>query len=375
MRNRHWHTAFFFCATCLCCWNGTAFSAYNPAGVHQIITRMGQELAADPLIPGLSIAVLEKGGTRPVLAAFGVACIENSTPMTTLSKFKVGSVTKLFTASLIHRLIKQGKLAYDTPISQFFPTFPRGNEITVANLLNHTSGIEDMLSLPRVQANMAKYRTPQELLEIIRAHPLLFQPGTQQKYSNSGYLMLAEISEQVSGKSYSRQIADLFIKKLGMASLVVGSDTAIVPELACGYSYAEGSGLILPIAASIAIAKGTGNLEGTPGDIVRLVNLATVFGTDVPQNIPLTPLILSNGEEARFIAEGYTGSFLNGYTLFMFTNPPITLAGKLGSFPGFGSVYFYDQQTQIAVAISVNNEHAIDKIITLGAKILHELRN
>ena len=123
----------------------------------------------------------------------------------------------------------------------------------------------------------------------------------------------------------------------------------------------------------------SGNLETSPSELVRLVNLGTVLRNNVFETLPLTPLKLSNGKTAQFTAKGKdwecTESFLDGCTLFEFKTPAITLVGKLGSFPGFGTAYFYDRETKMAVAISVNNEKSFFQAIGLGAKIMHELRS
>lgn len=362
---------------------GDAYARYDEENVRRVITEMGGKLAADPDVPGLSIAVLQKGGDRPVAAAFGTACIENSTPMTVQSRFKIGSVTKVYTAALTHRFIEEGRLAYDTPLDSFFPGFSDGGTITVRHLLEHTSGIADMLALADVRANVAKYRTPQELITMVERQPLAFQPGTQQAYCNTGFLILAEICERVSGKSYEDLVQEMFTHGLGMGSLVPGNDTAIVPRQSCGYTSAGGAGGIgkggvqLPMAASLGMAKGTGNLQATPSDVVRLVNLDRVLKDDVLGTVALEPLRLPDGRAA--LKADKSGAFsmgeLDGCSLFLFHDPEMKLVGKLGLFPGFGTAYLYDRQTGIAVAISVNNERAMPLIVPLGAGILRALRD
>jgi Beta-lactamase class C and other penicillin binding proteins len=149
-----------------------AQARFDAVQVQKIITEMGSKAAADPGVPGLSIAVLQKGGDEPVTAAFGAACLENATPMTTESRFKIGSVTKVFTAALIHRYIEDGKIAYDTPIARFFPGFPNGGAITIRNLLEHSSGIIDMLHLSAVRDNMAKHWSQEVLIAMAGEQPL-----------------------------------------------------------------------------------------------------------------------------------------------------------------------------------------------------------
>lgn len=362
-------------ALCAC---GSAHAGYDAAKARRIVTELGAKTAASPDVPGMSIAVLQKGGDDPVAVAFGTACIENATPMNTQSRFKIGSVTKVFTGALIHRFIEDGKLAYDTPIDRFFPGFPDGGTITVRHLLEHTSGIVDMLGLAEVRANPVRNWPPAELVALVEKQPLAFRPGARQAYSNTGFLMLAVICERISGRTYDDLVGEMFTRGLGMASLVPGNDTAIVPHLSCGYaSGGESGALQLPMMASLAVAKGTGNLEATPSDVVRLVNLDRVLQDDVLDTVPLAPLKLPDGQVALVASKTgrYSLGELDGCTLFLFDTPKIALVGKLGSFPGFGTVYFYDRQTKIAVAISVNNERAISRAITLGADILSALRN
>ena len=344
-------------------------------GIRSTVVALAAKKAALPEVPGLSVALLRKGEDTPVCAAFGNASLENPTPLTTASRFKIGSVTKVFTATLIHRLIEEGKLDYNAPISRFFPTYPNGKNITVRNLLEHTSGMPEMLALAQVQQNFVRYWSAEELIAMAAKQPPLFRPGTRQQYCNTGFLMLAVIAEKITGRPYGEQVLDMFVGKLGMKSLLVGVDGAVVPRLANGYT-SNGSEMQLPLAASIAIAKGTGNLEAAPDDVVRLVNLDRVLKNNVLESLPLRPLVLPDGKEAVSISKNnhYVSSELDGCTLFLFNEPGIDLTGKLGSFPGFGSAYFYDRQTGYAVAVSVNNEKAIPHAIALGAEILQAMR-
>lgn len=357
--------------------NLSAFAA-DGAEIRTLVSQLGKEAAADPDLPGLSIAVLKKGGGEPVAMAFGVACVENDVPMTPDSMIKIGSITKVFTAALIHRLIEKGQLDHDTTIDRFFPSFPDGDKIKIRHLLTHTSGIMDMLHLEAVYTNLTKCWPPDELIAMAGAGPRSFAPGTGQKYSNTGYLMLARIAEKVSGQNYEEQIREIFCEKLGMKSLRTGSDTAIVPKLSGGYTSSPEAGLSLPLMASIAIAKGAGNLLASPRDVVRMVNIGDVLKDNVFDSGPLAPLMLDNGMRSEFVADNggwtTTQSYLDGCALFIFEDPGITVVGHLGSFPGFGTVYFYDRETAFAVAISVNNERKITNAMLLGAKILSALR-
>ncbi|HWR03455.1 MAG TPA: serine hydrolase domain-containing protein [Humidesulfovibrio sp.] len=376
MRNTMRLQLFLLLLSTFCLAPAGAQARFDAANAQAVITELGQKAAAEPGIPGLSIAVLQKGGDEPVTAAFGTACVENGTPMTPETRFKIASVTKVFTAALVHRLIEEGKVAYDTPIERFFPGFPNGRGITVRNLLEHSSGIVDMLSLPAVRENMTRIWSPEVLIAMAGEQPLLFRPGTQQAYSNTGFLMLAVICERIAGQTYGDLVRGMFVERLGMKSLVAGDDKTIVPHLSCGYATGSDGGLSLPMMASLAVAKGTGNLEAAPRDVVRLVNLDRVLKKNVFDTAELEPLVLPGGWKAPpgKAESNVRISQLDGCELFVIGSPKITLVGKLGSFPGFGTAYFYDRQTKIAVVVSVNNERAISRAITLGADILRALR-
>ena len=368
--------AVVLCAMCLLLTACAGKKTHEADSVRGIVVALAAKKAADPNVPGLSVAVLRRGQDAPISAAFGKTSLENPTPVTTASRFKIGSVTKVFTATLIHRLIEEGRLSYDTPISQFFPTYPNGKAITVRNLLEHTSGIPEMLALPEVLQNLARYWSPEDLIGLVAKQPPLFKPGTRQLYCNTGFLMLAVITEKITGRTFAEQVQDEFVEKLGMKTLLAGVDGAVVPRLISGYSGSNGE-MQLPLAASIAIAMGTGNLEATPDDVVRLVNLDRIVKNNVMETLPLKPLVLADGKEAAVPSKEnhYLGSELDGCSLFLFSQPKIDLIGKLGSFPGFGTAYFYDRQTGYAVAVSVNNERAISHAIALGAEILEALRH
>lgn len=357
---------------------GASAFAVDRAEIEAIVGRLSKELKSDSALPGFSVAVLKKGEHEPVTMAFGTARVENDVPMTPASVFKVGSLTKVYTATLIHKLIEDGRLDYTTTIDRFYPEFPNGSHITVRHLLTHTSGIMEMLRLEAVATNPTKCWAPDELIAMAGAQPPFFAPGTNQMYCNTGYLILARIVEKVTGQTYEEQLRAVVFGKLDMKSLQPGTDTAVVSKMVGGYTSSPAVQLWMPMMASIAIAKGTGNLLGTPCDIVRLVNLGEVLKNNVFDTLPLAPLVLDDGKSTQYVADngGWSTvqSELDGCTLFIFGDPKITVLGKLGSFPGFGTVYFYDRQTSFAVAISVNNERRITDAMRLGARILEALR-
>jgi CubicO group peptidase (beta-lactamase class C family) len=153
--------------------------------------------------------------------------------------FQLASVTKQFTAAAILMLAEDGKLNLSDPIAKILPdTPPAWKDVTVENLLNHTSGIKSYTSLPSFQMTLRKDYTKKELIDLVRNLPLEFKPGEKFAYNNTGYFLLGMIIEKASGKSYGDFLAERIFKPLGMTSTRVNDLAAIIPNRATGYSRA-----------------------------------------------------------------------------------------------------------------------------------------
>jgi N-acyl-D-amino-acid deacylase len=172
-----------------------------------------------PYVPGTSVAVIRDG--KIVLAkGYGLANVKEKTPVTPHTNFRIASVSKQFTAMCIMMLRQRGLLDYDDPITRFFPDFPEiGKQITVHHLLGHTSGLvayEDII--PDDQSAQLKDRDVLELLKT--QHGTYFTPGTQYRYSNTGYALLALIVEEVSGKDFATFLKGNIFLPLAMSETV-----------------------------------------------------------------------------------------------------------------------------------------------------------
>jgi D-alanyl-D-alanine carboxypeptidase len=328
--------------------------------------------------PGVSVSVMRKGQTRPETLAAGKACIDNDVAVSEQTVMKVGSVTKLFTALRIQMLIAEGKLGYDTPMSRFFPQFPRASEITIQHLLTHTSGLPEMLMVEPLHSDFGRAWKPEEILDMVAKAPLEFTPGTKGKYSNTGYLVLGLIIEKVTGHPYAREIVDTIAKPLGMTALSAGDDQTIIPHESCGYAKNQDGTLRKPMLASMVPPFATGDLLMTSGDLVRLVNEGAVFKGDLLDNPPTKFYTLKDGRPAEkhehFLDMSYDKGHSEGFFVWRFKDRPMTLIGKLGMFPGFSSCFFYDPQTEYAVAVVTNLETAVMDAMQMSVRILEEKR-
>ena len=155
--------------------------------------------------------VLKKG--------YGLANMEWNIPNGTDTKHRVGSITKQFTSMLIMQLVEEGKVELDKPITTYLKDYPKetGDQVSIHHLLSHTSGVPNMTSFPGFFEDMS--RDPysvKELTEIFADSSLVFKPGEKFAYSNSGYILLGAIIEEVTGKSYEEVLHERILDPINM---------------------------------------------------------------------------------------------------------------------------------------------------------------
>ena len=168
--------------------------------------------------------------------AYGLADREWNIANTTDTKFRIGSITKQFTAACILQLIEQGKLSLDDRLSKFIPGFPKGDSVTIHMLLNHTSGIADYTELSDFGKVGTLTWSTDSMILFFRNRPYNYSPGTKFKYTNSGFFLLGYIIEKVSGQSYENYLRKNILDKLGMMNTGVDRLDTILPLRAKGYS-------------------------------------------------------------------------------------------------------------------------------------------
>ncbi len=173
--------------------------------------------------------------------AFGMANLELKVQMKPENVLQLASITKQFTSVAILILMEQGKLSLKDPLSKYIADFPRGNEITLHHLLNHTSGIKSYTNLPEFRTKTRLDMTPEEIISSIKNLSLEFNPNEKYEYSNSGYVLLGYIIEKLSGISYGDFIQKNIFDKLGMKNSYYGNSYKIIPNRANGYQFYEGN--------------------------------------------------------------------------------------------------------------------------------------
>lgn len=220
--------------------------------------------------PGIAI-LIAKNGIPLYKKSFGKSNIELNSNVNTESVFQIGSLTKQFTATAILMLEEKGKLKLTDNITKYLPEYPtNGNNITVHNLLNHTSGIRGRtpISDPKLMAIDMK---AEQLIEYFKKQPLKFNSGEQFSYSNSGYILLGRIIEIITGMSYEDFIENNIFKKLKMNNSRYGNNKEIIKNRASGYQF-NGKEYINATYMSLTIQYAAGSILSTVDDLLKWQN-------------------------------------------------------------------------------------------------------
>jgi CubicO group peptidase (beta-lactamase class C family) len=219
---------------------------------------------ASPNAPGATVLVM-KNDSIVFKKAYGLANLEERTPVTTTTNFRLASLTKQFTAMCIMMLAERRQLSYEDSVARFFPDFPTyAKAITVRHLLTHTSGLVDYESLiPDSQTVQVLDRDCLELMK--KVDSLYFPVGTKYQYSNTGYAILALIVEKVSGKRFAAFLKENIFDKVEMATTVAFENgISTVANRAYGYSKKDGQWILTDQSVTSAVLGDGGiysNLE------------------------------------------------------------------------------------------------------------------
>jgi D-alanyl-D-alanine carboxypeptidase len=229
-------------------------------------------------VPGLVVAV-RRSGEEPSVVASGRAELASGRGMTSLDRFRVGSLTKPIVATVILQLADEGRLSLDDSLARFLPgTLPDGDRITLRQLLNHRSGIGDYVDDPGFQAAVfaepSRVWAPQELIAIGAAMPRHFAPGAADRwdYSNTNYILLGLVAEAAGGEPIATLLRTRVFEPLGMTSTYYSAETSLRAPFAQGYVDLNGiSNLAVGTLVSPTVAGAAGAVASTGGDALRFV--------------------------------------------------------------------------------------------------------
>ena len=190
-------------------------------------------------ISGVSVAVAR--GLRVVHSqGYGYADVENERHATPETIYRVGSITKQFTAAAVMQLVDDGRIDLDASVTEYLPDFTAYSGVTVQQLLNHTSGIKNYTSLEDWWAALGVEMTPRRLTEFFLGWPSDFEPGSRFSYTNSGYVLLGMVLEEATGRPYGGLLNERIFVANRLTATAYCDDRRLVPNLAHGYELFDG---------------------------------------------------------------------------------------------------------------------------------------
>jgi D-alanyl-D-alanine carboxypeptidase len=304
-------------------------------------------------IPGLSIAVV-RGSDTLMMTGFGVANRGPGRPSTASTVYRIGSITKQFTAAAIMRLVDRGKIALDDRLSKYLPDVPKHwHATTIRQLLNHTSGIHSFTASPEWPKRQAEDMTPRQIIALVTKDSLDFPTGTAFSYNNTGYILLGMILEAVSGQTYAAHLQRELFVPLGLTQTNYCPSHPTDTLFADGYA-ADGDTVKPAQFLNMTQPYAAGAICSTVRDLAkwqRALANGGVVSADA-YRLMISSDTLPNGNPIGYgfgLATGQLG-----------THRYITHNGGINGFTSTG-FHFPDDSTE--VVILVNSESGPDQLV------------
>lgn len=250
--------------------SASAQSLPAPAAVHRLADSLSRAFVTSGGAPSVVVSVV-RGKDTLLLSGYGMADLENQTPATAKSVYRIGSVTKQFTAAAVMQLVEQGKVKLDDPIGKYLPSLPDPWEpVTVRQLLNHTSGIPSYTSLgPAWRSRWGEEMSTDTIVALSAGKPLDFPIGTKYAYNNSGYVILGMLIEKVTGRPWGEDLQERFAKPLGLSDTRNCLTESIIPNRGHGYEQKKEGGWVNSPFLAMSQPHAAGAMCSTAGDLVR----------------------------------------------------------------------------------------------------------
>jgi CubicO group peptidase (beta-lactamase class C family) len=305
--------------------------------------------------PGAAVVVMRRG--RVIYSAGrGLADVEARRPITPDTAFRLGSIVKQFTAATVLKLVAEGKMSLDDPISRFFPDWPQPSAgATVRQLLNHTSGLYDYSKIPGwIGKNRHRPWTTAELLAVFRDLPARAKPGENWEYNNGGYVMLGAIVEKVTGKAWHEAMAERITRPLGLRTIAFAAPSEANSAAALGYTGKDARQE--PVQLShMSVAHAAGGLHGSVRDMAR-------WAKALHRGRVVTPALYREMSRPARLADGSTDTYGFGFRLREIRGRPALVHGGAGGGLDTDSVYIPSEDLFVAVFAN-SDDPAVDPSI------------
>jgi len=287
---------------------------------------------------GMGSAAIAGNGEVVYQNAIGYSQINNDTktPATVKTKYRIGSITKMFTATMIFQLIDEGKLSLNTPLATYFPQMPNATRITIGEMLDHRSGLHNFTNDSLYATYMTKPQTEAAMLAIIVKEKPDFEPDARAEYSNTNFVLLGYIIEKITGKPYREELKKRVTSKIGLTDTYYGNKTNVANNEAYSYSFVD-KWQQQP-ETDMSIPGGAGALVSTPTDLVKFITA------------------LFNGKLISTGSLEHMKTMRDNYGMAMFVIPfyDKKAYGHNGGIDGFSSMLAYFPEDKLAVSYISN---------------------
>lgn len=283
--------------------------------------------------------------------AFGYAAISEKKrqPAKINTKYRIGSISKTFTAVMIYQLIEEGKLSLDTKLNKFFPKLPNADKITVNQMLRHRSGLFNYVSGANLYDMLAQPTSKKALLELFESQQASFAPGESAAYSNTNYALLTFIIEELDNKDFSKALQDRIVSKLNLDNTYYCDGMNIEDNEALSFTF-DGKQWIEHPKADVSWLVGAGGLVSTPTDMLTFIE--ALFTNKLLNQESL--------ESMKTIREGY-GAGLLPYPFY-----EKTAYGHSGGIEAYRSDVAYFPKEKVAIATTFNGLNYSKNNINIG---------
>jgi D-alanyl-D-alanine carboxypeptidase len=307
---------------------------FDKAKLDQYFDRLAEKNKA------MGTLVIAKDGKVIYSRSIGYAQVDETVkkPLTAESRYRIGSITKMYTAVMIYQLVEEGKLKLTDTLGKFFPQIPNAGKITLAQILAHRSGIHDSLVDPNMRTQpKTSPMTKDEMLALIVKGKPDFEPGTKHQYSNSGFTLLGMIIEKATGKTYAENLKQRITSKIGLKDTYIATGNIDVNNNeSLTYRY-SGSWKQEP-ETHPSILFGAGSIISTPADMAKFIYVLFELKLISKQHLAIMTTIQDD--------EG------SGMEPFEFGNR--TFYGHTGGGDNYGAWLVYMPAEKLALAYTTN---------------------
>jgi D-alanyl-D-alanine carboxypeptidase len=319
-----------------------------------------QRLAASN-VPAIAVAVL-RDGKAPHVVGRGFADIEQAAQADAATVFPIASITKVFVGVAVMLLQQDGRLSTSDKLARFLPDYPGAEQITLAQLLTHTSGVPNFTGIPAFADNQAKDWSPDQLVALFSKEPSSFPPGARCLYSDAGFILLGLVIEKASGQTFGDFVRHRITRPLAMTTTTMGSNRAIVPHRGAGYVGKRDAWQNAPYF-SLLTPFSAGGMISTVGDLVLIGQaLSPTSGFLRPESVAamVAPVVLNDGSVCRISLPGANASYGYGLELITFADLPRHRSiGKSGVIPGYSSYVARFEGTDLTIVVIANGDSSL----------------